>query len=185
MSSLKVFVLLSLLVLLSGAAVAADYPDYVSLSAGAYNPNKPDAKRHSVDYRLEYRAGLSLLPLISDSFNSVESFFQVHPAVGIEGNTRGAFFGGAGLVMDIPFFKYGILTWGESVGGYSRGKDPCSMGAVLQFRSQLELGVRLENELRLTAFFSHMSNAYTAKENPGAEVAGVYVHIPLSFAGTP
>ncbi len=164
-------------------SVKKEYPDLVSLSLGAYDPNKPDAKRHSVDYRVEYRWGLSLLPLLSDSFNSVEPLFQVHPTLGIEGNTRGAFYGSGGLVMDIPFSEYGIITWGESVGGFIQGKDPCNMGSVFQIRSQLELGARFENQMRVTAFISHISNAYTGDTNPGAEIAGIYVHTPLSLLG--
>lgn len=164
------------------AAFDRNYLDLVSFGLGMYNPKK-DAKRESMDYRVEYRWGLSILPRLSDSFNSVESLFQVHPMLGIQGNTRGAFYGSGGLVMDIPFSEMGILSWSEAVGGFIQGRDRTDMGTVFQFRSQIELGARFENGMRVTGYFSHTSNAGLSSRNPGAEAAGVYFHVPISSFG--
>jgi len=164
------------------AAPVKDYPDLVSVGLGMYNPTK-DAKRESLDYRVEYRWGVSILPHLSDSFNSVEPLFQVHPLLGIQGNTRGAFYGSGGLVMDIPFSEMGIVSWSETVGGFIQGHDPVNMGTVFQFRSQIELGARFENGMRVTGYFSHTSNAGLGSRNPGAEAAGVYFHVPVSSFG--
>jgi hypothetical protein len=117
--------------------------------------------------------------LIADSFNSVEPFLQVHPTGGIEGNARGAFYGDAGVNLDIPFYRHGIFTWGEAAGVFDRGGDVMPLGSTIEFRSQLELGWRFDNQWRVTGFISHISNAHIAALNPGAEIAGVYVHVPV------
>ena len=168
---------------LSSPAQAGATPDYLSFGGGGYNFDKFENSRQSVDYRIEYRWGVSLLPKIARSFNSVEPFFQVHPALGFEGNTKGAIFPHGGFDLDGPFLRHGIFTWGEAVGAFGQGNDTRSLGSVLEFRSQLELGWRFNNNLRVTSFISHISNAGLGTEDPGAEIAGVYVHVPLSILG--
>jgi hypothetical protein len=177
------FFALALGVLLSLHAQAKDYPALLSVGGGGYDFDREDTHRKSVDYRLEYRAGISLLPHIVDSFNSVEPFFQVHPSFGIEGNTKGVLYPNAGLNLDVPFLRHGIFTWGEAVGAFGQGNDARSLGSVLEFRSQFELGWRFSDDLRVTAFISHISNAGTVSDDPGAEIAGVYVHVPFSLMG--
>lgn len=167
--------------LLASPANADSYPDYLSVGGGGYNFDKADTKRKSLDYRIEYRWGVSILPLLSPGFKSIEPFFQLHPAIGIEGNSKGAVYGHAGVNLDIPLLKHGLLTWGESIGAFGRGNDTRSMGAVLQFRSQLELGWQFQNDLRITGFVSHISSGGVIKDNPGAEMVGVYLHFPLSL----
>jgi len=169
--------------LLANAASAADTPDILSLGGGGYNFDKHRENRRSLDYRVDYQWGVSLLPLIVDSFNSVEPFLQVHPVIGFEGNSVGALYGNGGLNLDIPFLYHGIFTWGEAVGAFGKGHDLMPMGATIEFRSQLELGWRFDNDLRITGFISHISNAHISSQNPGAEIAGMYVHIPVSITG--
>ena len=173
---------LALLALAATPAQAAASPDYISAGFGGYNFDKSDSRR-SVDYRLEYQWGLSLLPRIADSFNSVEPFLQVHPTVGFEGNTRGSIYSHGGFNLDIPFLRHGVFTWGEEVGLFDRGNDARGLGSVLQFRSQLELGWKFNNDLRLSGFISHMSNAGIFADNPGAEILGIYVRVPTSLLG--
>ena len=172
---------LTLLILLILPTPASATSDFVTLGIGAYDFDKQHNNRRSLDYRGEYEWGVSLLPLIADSFNSVEPFLQVHPTLGIEANTRGVLYGNGGLNFDIPLYQHGIFTWGESLGAFSKGGDIMPMGAILEFRSQLELGWRFDNDLRVTGFISHISNAHILTQNPGAEIAGVYVHVPVSI----
>lgn len=165
------------------ALAASGYPDYLSLGLGAYNFDKHADNRKSMDYRIEYRDGTSLLPLISRQFKKTDRFLRFHPTVGIEGNTRGAFYANAGFNMDVPFLRYGIFTWGESLGFFSQGNDVRDMGSALEMRSQIELGVQFKNNLRVTGYISHISNGWSSSDNPGAEIVGAYVHIPLSVLG--
>ena len=52
------------------------------------------------------------------------------------------------------------------------------MGGTMQFRSQAEIGYRFDNNMRLTTEFSHISDAKTTRLNPGAEIIGLYLHVP-------
>jgi len=178
---LRFLTLASLYVLSSSPARAADYPDLVSLGGGVYDFDKEPNDRKSGDYRIEYRWGISLLPQISDRFNGVDSFVQIHPALGFEGNTKGATYGNGGLDLDIPFLHYGIFTWGESLGAFGQGNNVRTLGSIFQFRSQVELGFHFDNDMRVTGFISHISNACILHDDPGAEIAGVYLHVPLSL----
>ncbi|MDE1901170.1 MAG: acyloxyacyl hydrolase [Alphaproteobacteria bacterium] len=111
---------------------------------------------------------------------------QLHPTVGFEGNGNGATYSSAGLDLDIPLFRHQIVfTWGESAGLYTRGNDPRWLGSPLEFRSQLELGWQFDNGYRLSGYISHLSNAGIAKANPGAEILGAYVHIPIAWGDAP
>ncbi len=166
-------------------AARAEEPALISAGGGIYNFDKHPDNRVSRDYRLEYRFATSLLPAISSSFDAVEPYLQVRPAVGIEGNSRGALYFNGGLNIDIPFLRYGILTWGESIGAFGKGNETTSLGCMLQFRSQAELGVRFPNGLRITGFISHISNAHLVRDNPGAEIVGAYLHLPFSLFGGP
>lgn len=166
-------------------AHAEPSPDLISLGGGVYNFDKAERGRKSGDIRAEYRWGTSLLPMIAHDFVAVDPYVQLHPALGLEANTKGALYGNAGLNLDITFLRYGILTWSESIGAFTEGNDARPMGSMLQFRSQIELGFKLPNALRITGFISHISNAYIAHDNPGAEIAGVYLHIPTTLLGAP
>jgi len=139
----------------------------------------------SHDYRLEYRFGYSLLPHISEVFDPVDPYVQIHPVIGLEANGKGAFYANAGMTLDIPFLHYGIITWGESLGAFGVGDDVRTLGSIFQFRSQIEVGLRFDNAIRLTGFISHLSNAHLVDDNPGAEIVGAYMHIPLSLFGAP
>jgi len=166
-------------------AQATDYPDYLSLGGGIYNFDKKRDDRVSRDYRLEYRFGYSLLPHISDVFDSFDRYVQIHPVIGFEANGKGAFYANAGMTLDVPFLHYGIFTWGESLGAFGVGDDVRTLGSILQFRSQVEVGLRFDNDIRLTGFISHLSNAHLVNDNPGAEIVGAYLHIPLTIFGAP
>ncbi|MDE2029582.1 MAG: acyloxyacyl hydrolase [Alphaproteobacteria bacterium] len=175
------FALLALLCVLCATPAYAATPDYLSLGGGIFDFDKPQNSRRAVDYRVEYRWGVSLLPLIDKSFNSVEPFMQLHPSVGFEGNGNGATYPDAGLNLDIPLlWHHAILTWGEALGLWGRGNDPRYLGSALEFRSQVEVGWQFDNGLRATAYISHLSNAHIVKTNPGAEIVGAYLQIPVS-----
>ncbi len=178
----KKLLLCLLCALLISPARAASYPDLISIGVGGYNFDKVGWKQ-SVDYRVDYRFGLSLLPLLSHRFDTVDPYVRIHPAIGFEGNTKGMAYGNAGLNVDVPFLKHGIFTWGEAIGVYESGNDPRSLGSALEFRSQLEIGWRFANNMRVTAFFSHISNLSVIEDNPGAEILGLYFHIPTTLFG--
>jgi hypothetical protein len=157
-------------------ARAADFsqPDLVSFGGGYFDFDKDESHKRSADFRLEYRWGLTLLP------SSWGTAVQLHPFIGGEATSLGATYGLAGLAMDGYIGRHGILTWSEGVGFFGPG-DMQSMGSYVEFRSELEAGYRFDNEMRVTASISHISNAGITQHNPGAEIAGMYFHVPVTM----
>ena len=165
------------------AQVSFKQPDLVSFSAGYFDFDKDEAHRQAADFRGEYRWGISLLPLISSYFNSWDPYVQFHPFAGVETTTLGQLYGLGGWAMDGYIGRHGIFTWSEGVGLYYPG-NAVRLGSFVEFRSQAELGWRFDNEMRLTGQISHISNAGLTQRNPGAEIVGVYFHVPVAvFAG--
>lgn len=154
--------------------------DLISFGGGYFDFDKDEKHKQSGDFRVEYRWGLSMLPLISPYFNSWDKYVQFHPYAGLEVTTLGALYANGGWAMDGYIGRHGIFTWSEGVGLYNAG-DMTTLGSVVEFRSQAELGWRFDNEMRLTGEISHISNAGMTKRNPGAEIAGVYLHVPMGM----
>lgn len=164
------------------AQTAADtkLPNLISLGAGWYDYDRNSPRKEAVDFRLEHRWGMSLLPKANNYFTSWDKYFQIHPMVAMESSTRGQLYGGAGFAFDILLGRYVVLTPTELVGFYYRG-DGKRLGSFVEFRSTFEAGVRFPNEMRLTGFIGHMSNAGLTDLNPGANTVGGYLHIPTSM----
>jgi hypothetical protein len=98
----------------------------------------------------------------------------------METTTRGQLYGFGGFAFDILLGRHIVLTPTEVVGLYYRG-DGKRLGSFVEFRSTLEAGYRFTNEIRLTGFIGHTSNAGLTDLNPGANTVGGYVHIPVSM----
>jgi hypothetical protein len=128
--------------------------------------------RTAADLRLEYRAGLSLA-----SFT--DPLLAVRPWAGIEGTSRGAVWGGAGLLLDIPVGRFSFVPQ-AGVGGYDQGRGR-NLGSVLEFRTGADLAYRFLDGSRLAVAFTHTSNADIARRNPGMEGIVVNYQIPLSW----
>ena len=165
------------------AAVRADgppwQPNLVALGAGYFDFDKTGGAK-AADLRPEYRWGLSLLPLAVPATRGWDRFVQLHPYAGLEGNSNGLFYASGGLSLDIFATRHVVLTWTEGVGTlHNDGHD--QLGSVLEFRSMVEAGWRFDNGMRLTAAYSHISNAGAATHDPGAEIVGLYVQIPVGW----
>ena len=175
--------LISAFLLLTFSAARADtdtfkQPDLVSFGVGYRDFDKSAAKRQSADFRGEYRWGLSMLPLISPWFKSWDNAVQFHPFAGLEVGSLGQGYLTGGWAMDWYMTKHLIFTWSEGAGLYEGG-NAVRLGSFLEFRSQAEFGWRFDNEVRFTAEISHISNAKITKFNPGSEIAGFYLHVPI------
>lgn len=173
MSSLRSLVLARLLpLLLAPVAVHAQgAPSLLVLGAGATDVLEGGG-RAAADLRLEYRAGLSLLPF-------AEPLFAVRPWVGAEGTSRGSVWGGAGLLLDIPVWRFSLVPQ-AGVGAYGQGRGR-ALGSPLEFRVGMELAYRFDDGSRVGAMFTHMSNAGVARRNPGTEAIIVTYQIPLGW----
>ena len=176
--------LCAVLVILMPVLAKAETPfrdvDYLSLGGGYYNFDRTESHTKSVDFRGEYRWGLSLLSAANPALRSWDDYIQFHPVVGIEMNSFGLLYGNSGFDMDAYLGKHFVFTWGEQIGFLNIGQSH-QMGSYLEFRSMGEIGYRFANNLRVTAYIGHISNAGLTKRNPGAEVEGIYIHIPINL----
>ena len=155
--------ILAFAISLSAAVPArAQDPSFLTFGAGYYDINKQDDT--AVDFRLEYRHG--------------EKFWIFKPWVGVEATSDGAFYGAAGILIDVFLGDRVVLTPSFGAGYYADG-DGKDLGHEIEFRSQIELGYRFDNRARLSLAFSHISNASIGDENPGVEILNVYYSLPL------
>ena len=74
-------------------------------------------------------------------------------------------------VFIIPSFGIGI---------YSQ-EDGVDLGLPLEFRSGLEIVLRLHNGQRLVLVFGHVSNCGLGRTNPDFEMLGLLYGIPLTW----
>ncbi len=142
-------------------ARAAD-PAFVSLGAGYFDISKQDDG--AADVRLEYRHDGKL--------------WIFKPWAGIEATSDGAFYGGAGILLDVFFGRRVVVTPSLGAGYFEEG-DGKDLGHELEFRSQIELAYRFDDRSRLGLAFSHISNASLGDNNPGAEILSLYYSMPL------
>jgi lipid A 3-O-deacylase len=177
----SVFSLIALLHFpMPACADAFDQPDLISFGGAYMDFDKVQTHKQSADFRLEYRWGISLLPMVSSYFNRWDPYVQFHPFLGIETTTLSAVYGLGGWAMDWYMSPHAVFTWSEGVGFFEHG-DMARLGSIVEFRSQVELGYRFDNQMRLSAEISHISNAGLTQRNPGAEIAGLYLHVPVSL----
>lgn len=154
---------------LAGPARAAG-PDYILVGAGATDFIRQDPL--AGDFRAEYRSGYSLLPYF-------EQYVQVKPWAGGELSTKGAGWGGVGILLDIPLGSTPFfLSPSFGVGAYGRGHGK-DLGSTVEFRSQFEGGYQFGDGKRVSVAFSHISNAGLTRHNPGTEAIVANLQFPL------
>ncbi|MBN8521309.1 MAG: acyloxyacyl hydrolase [Alphaproteobacteria bacterium] len=120
----------------------------------------------AADFRLEYRS-------------SHRYFWHIKPWAGAEITSDGSVWGGGGLLADIPVGDDYYVAPSLGVGLYARGSSDKDLGSTIQFRSQIEGGVKLSSGARLGVALSHLSNCHLGDDNPGTEVLNLYLHIPI------
>jgi lipid A 3-O-deacylase len=170
-------------ILLSAPVAMADDPDLIGLSVGRYDQDwvEPNflfleaghgGDDRATDFRLEYRFGTSLI-------SWTEPYVKIKPFVGVEGTSDLGIYGLGGILFDIPLGPV-VITPSFGAGLYGRG-DGRDLGSVVEFRSQLEVGYRFENEMRVSVAYSHISNANLSETNPGVDIISAYFHVPVSM----
>jgi hypothetical protein len=107
-----------------------------------------------------------------------EISWLLRPLTGFMANTDGAVHLYGGVSIDIPLFSFLYFSPSFAPGVYykSNSKD---LHFLLEFRSQIELAVKLDNDIRMGLSFNHISNASFGKKNPGVESLAVTYHFPL------
>jgi lipid A 3-O-deacylase len=172
-----------LLILLSAPPALADDPALIGFSVGVYDQDwvEPNflfleaghgGNDKAVDFRLEYRSGTSLVPW-------TEPYVKIKPFAGLEATSDLALYGLGGILFDIPLGPV-MITPSFGAGLYSRGQGR-DLGFPVEFRSQLEVGYRFENEMRVSVAYSHISNANLSETNPGVDMISAYLHVPVKL----
>ena len=136
--------------------------NYISLSSAVFDILQQVDP--SYETRLEFRLG--------------KLKFWGHPFSGIMVNTGGAKHLYLGLYYDIPIGDYFYITPSFAPGLYVKSKSK-DLNFILEFRSQIEIAFKFDNQARIGIGFSHVSNASLGKENPGVESLVLTYIIPL------
>lgn len=105
----------------------------------------------------------------------------VYPAAGVSINNRG---NTSKLYGDIrfeigtkrdtgPFFVFGIGAAVHDGKLDTRRRDRKNLGSRVLLHFPVELGIEIVEQHRISIFFDHVSNAYTANRNEGMDTLGV------------
>jgi lipid A 3-O-deacylase len=104
--------------------------------------------------------------------------WQIKPFSGLMANTDGAVYLFSGFYIDIPLASFLYITPSFAPGLYHKCNSK-NLDFELEFRSQIEMAIRLENNIRVGVSFSHISNASLGKINPGVESLALTYVIPF------
>ncbi len=146
---------------LGSTAAAEDDPNFLTLAAGYYDINDD---KGAAEFRAEFRAR--------------DKLWLFKPFGGVMATSDAAFYGYAGLLVDIYFGRRIVLTPSLAAGLYEDG-DGKDLGHIVEFRSSIELSWRFDDRSRLGLSFYHLSNASLDDNNPGTEVLSLSYSIPL------
>ena len=111
-------------------------------------------------------------------FRIYKASIPVKPLSGIMANSDGGLFFYVGLLYDIPVSSYLYITPSFSPGLYYKSNSK-ELGFTLNFRSQLEISLKFDNDFRLGVSFNHISNGTFGYINPGVESLALSAQFPL------
>ncbi|MFC2135221.1 acyloxyacyl hydrolase [Bacteroidota bacterium] len=137
---------------------------YLAFSAAAFDVLQKD--KTSLEGRIEYRF--------------YKKDWIVNPFSGVMYNIHNAFHFYFGFLLDIPLSDKITLTPSFAPGLYYEGESK-RLGLSIQFRSQLELSFKMEDESKFGISFNHISNASLADSNPGVESFALTYIVPFEM----
>jgi len=132
------------------------------VAAGVFEFNLGSARAGELS--LQYRGGKNTGPL--------------HPLAGVMVTTDSAVHVYAGFGFDAPLGGRLVLRPTFAPGFYHRGHGK-DLGAAFEYRSGVELAVRLQKGRRLGLELDHVSNAGYGRSNRGEETLTVTFALPL------
>jgi hypothetical protein len=104
--------------------------------------------------------------------------WKLIPGVGVTFAEGGAAYGYAALHYDFQLGRGWFVT--PVIGaGYFRNTGTLDLGHAVQFKTGLEISVRLADRYRLGLQGYHLSNASLSEDNPGTEVLELVFAIPV------
>jgi hypothetical protein len=122
--------------------------------------------------------------LVLGEYRFGQQFLYLHPLLGAEVTTEGAFYGYGGFGLDIDFGPHWTLTPNAAVGAFERGSG-LRLGSVVEFRTGAELDYHFDNASRLGFAFHHISNAGISQHNPGEEQMALVYALPIGSLFAP
>ena len=161
MKQIKIIFAIIVFALISKSFSQVD-KEYILFSTAVFDVLQQDFS--AIEGRIEYRG--------------IEFYSILKPQVGLMANTEGALHFYAGIFIDIPVTGFIHLSPSFAPGIYfSNGSK--DLGSLLEFRSQIEINIKLPKEFRAGLSFNHISNATLGRFNPGVESLVLTIHFPL------
>jgi len=111
-------------------------------------------------------------------FHGSEFSWMLKPLAGLMANTDGAIHVFSGVLVDIPLFSFLCISPSFAPGIYYHSNSK-NLDFLLEFRSQIEVALKLDNDIKVGLSFNHISNASLGKTNPGVESIALTYHFPL------
>lgn len=155
--------------LLAGPS-AAQPPRRFELSVGGFGVG--EGKRPVLETGLE--AHLKPFPVKIGRFE-----FHAQPTVGFSLTEREGHWVYAGVSCEVPWGSRWWVSPAFAVAHYARGEG-ARLGSELQFRSSIELAMRVGERFEVGLELYHLSNGRTASKNPGSESLLLTLSAPFS-----
>lgn len=137
-------------VVLPASTATAQGATWLAVSAGTYDVARTQALEGGFEYRMHPRR------------------WGLMPTLGMVGTEAGAFWFYAGVLRPFSIGRRWRLTPGFGTAFYDEGGAGKDLGGPLQFRSSLELSLRLADGSTLGLSGYHLSNASIYEDNPGS-----------------
>ncbi|MDX5361579.1 MAG: acyloxyacyl hydrolase [Alphaproteobacteria bacterium] len=135
----------------------------LDIEIGAFDPVERDDE--AVSFRLAWLSGKPLL-------------WKIAPMAGAMATTDGAVYGYGGLYADLFLTDNLFLMPSVAAGLYADG-DGKDLGHAVQFRSGAMVGWRFDGGMRVGVSYHHLSNGGLGDRNPGVEILGFSLMLPL------
>lgn len=156
------YVFIFLVFIYSSFSSAQDHRNYISFSTAVFDILQDDFT--SFESRLEYK------------FHDVA--WVVRPFCGVMLNTGGAVNIYSGVYYEIPLTTILSVVPSFAPGIYLKGNSK-DLHFLLEFRSQIEFFLTLDNFVKVGLSFNHISNASLGRLNPGVESIALTYYFPF------
>jgi hypothetical protein len=141
-------------------------PDYVAVEWGRFDlvKNVQQATAFGAEYRSTGIVWWKLRPFLGAGFTSNQSLY-----------------GYGGIRLATYWGEHIVITPSLAIGGYSHGEGKDLGNPPVVARSGLDFEYALDHGLRVGLAYHHMSNGkfLGQTENPGTEIVGLTISIPL------
>ena len=156
--NLKIFRVLTILVILSSQVIADDNNKELSFYTGTFDVIDKEGDDKTTLFGIEHKNPDLFRDTLLGKFKPVSGAFitgnsSVYLYTGIEGQY------GLGPLKILPSFTPGYYEKGD-------GKD---LGSVLEFKSEIKFGLDIFENSKLSYSYSHISNNDWGDTNPGTD----------------